>query len=69
MNPLGKYLQQPSRDQRYHVVTNEEGQHALWHFKPAPPAGWITIHSSNSQEECLEYIGSNWPDILPNSLR
>jgi len=69
VNLLCKHLQQPSRDQPYHVVTNEEGQYALWHFKPAPPAGWITIHSSNSQEECLEFIDSNWLNIMPNSFQ
>ena len=69
MIPLGKYLQQHCRSQQCHVVTNEEGQYALWQFKSAPPAGWISIHSSNSQEDCLEYIGNNWSDILPKSLR
>ncbi|MEB3317555.1 MAG: MbtH family NRPS accessory protein [Cyanobacteriota bacterium] len=50
---------------RYRVVMNEEGQYALWSFKLAPPAGWITIHSSNSHEDCLEFIDNNWTDILP----
>ena len=66
---LGKYLQQPVHGHRYRVVTNEEGQYALWQFKLAPPAGWITIHSSNSQEECLKFIDNNWLNIMPKSLQ
>jgi len=66
---MGKEMQQSLHYHQCHVVINEEGQYALWQFKPAPPAGWISVHSSNSEEECLEYISRNWTDILPNSLR
>jgi MbtH protein len=66
---LGKYSQQPVDGHRYRVVTNEEGQYALWQFKLAPPSGWITIHSSNSQEECLKFIDNNWLNIMPKSFQ
>ncbi|MBM5815290.1 MAG: MbtH family NRPS accessory protein [Cyanobacteria bacterium K_Offshore_surface_m2_239] len=62
-------LQRHVQGHQYRVVKNQEGQYALWSFKLAPPAGWITIHSSNSQEECLEFIDSNWTNIMPNCLQ
>ncbi|WP_263631605.1 MbtH family protein [Streptomyces sp. 8L] len=56
-------------DRSYDVLVNEEGQHSLWPTGTAVPAGWETVHSGGSREECLAYVEAHWTDMRPRSLR
>lgn len=52
----------------FHVVVNDEGQHALWPEFADIPAGWNAVWGPGARTEALEYITANWTDIRPRSL-
>ncbi|QNP66875.1 MbtH family protein [Streptomyces genisteinicus] len=52
----------------FHVVVNDEGQHALWPEFADIPAGWNAVWGPGARTEALEYITVNWTDIRPRSL-
>lgn len=52
----------------FHVVVNDEGQHALWPVFADIPAGWTSVWGAGDRSEALEYITANWTDIRPRSL-
>ena len=55
-------------DGRYLAVVNAEGQHSLWPFDLALPAGWQTAFGPDGRQECLAYVDRNWTDMRPASL-
>ncbi|QDY75596.1 MbtH family protein [Streptomyces qinzhouensis] len=52
----------------FHVVVNDEGQHALWPVFADIPAGWDGVWGPGSRTGALEYVAANWTDIRPKSL-
>ncbi|MHC0433708.1 MbtH family protein [Streptomyces sp. O3] len=52
----------------FHVVVNDEGQHALWPTFAEVPAGWEIVRESGGRAESLAYIEEHWTDIRPKSL-
>ncbi|MFE7461215.1 MbtH family protein [Kitasatospora albolonga] len=52
----------------FHVVVNDEGQHALWPEFADIPAGWSSVWGAGSRADALDYITANWTDIRPRSL-
>jgi uncharacterized protein YbdZ (MbtH family) len=56
-------------DGTFFVLVNEEEQHSLWPTFADVPAGWRVVHGEADRGACLEYIGKNWTDIRPKSLR
>lgn len=50
------------------VLRNDEWQYSLWPAWREVPAGWETVRSSGTREECLTYIEQNWTDMRPRSL-
>lgn len=55
-------------DGTFHVVTNTEGQHALWPVFADIPAGWDTVWGPGTRADALDYVAANWTDIRPRSL-
>jgi MbtH protein len=54
-------------DASYLVLVNHEGQHSLWPEVIDVPSGWQVVFSGGRQE-CLDYVASNWTDLIPKSL-
>ncbi|MFF4582200.1 MbtH family protein [Streptomyces sp. NPDC001389] len=54
---------------RFHVVVNDELQHALWPAFAEVPAGWRAVFGEESRENCLAYVEEHWSDLRPRSLR
>ncbi|MBM9617668.1 MbtH family protein [Streptomyces zhihengii] len=52
----------------FHVVVNDEGQHALWPAFADVPAGWNGVWGPGPRTEALDYITVHWTDIRPRSL-
>ncbi|WCD89395.1 Protein MbtH [Streptomyces xanthophaeus] len=52
----------------FHVVVNDEGQHALWPAFAAVPAGWDVVWGAGTRADSLAYVEQNWTDIRPKSL-
>ncbi|MCB5163539.1 MbtH family protein [Streptomyces bambusae] len=52
----------------FHVVVNDEGQHALWPTFATVPAGWNIVLGESNRADALTYIEENWTDIRPKSL-
>ncbi|MDV9193233.1 MbtH family protein [Streptomyces sp. SR27] len=52
----------------FHVVVNDEGQHALWPTFADVPAGWEVVLEAAGREDALAYVELNWTDIRPKSL-
>ncbi|MGW8378377.1 MbtH family protein [Streptomyces sp. ODS28] len=55
-------------DGTYLVLTNDEGQHALWPAFAEIPDGWHTALAATDREAALAYIEANWTDMRPTSL-
>lgn len=53
---------------RFVVVVNDEGQHALWPEYSPVPKGWGVKYGPNEKLACLEYVKQNWVDMRPRSL-
>lgn len=52
----------------YIVLVNREGQYSLWPTFKDIPAGWSTVHESDTRQGCLDYIKRVWTDMRPKSL-
>ncbi|SDZ41143.1 MbtH protein [Evansella caseinilytica] len=57
------------QDSTYLVLLNEEGQYSLWPADIDVPSGWNVVHTEASREACVEFIRSQWTDLIPNSLK
>jgi len=55
-------------DGTFHVVVNDEGQHALWPSFAEVPAGWTVALEQSSRTACLAYVSAHWTDMRPRSL-
>ncbi|MGW0562284.1 MbtH family protein [Streptomyces sp. NPDC003016] len=53
----------------YDVVVNHEEQYSIWAADLETPAGWRSVGVSGDRAQCLEWIGQNWTDMRPLSLR
>ncbi|GAA3399575.1 MbtH family protein [Paenibacillus hodogayensis] len=53
----------------YQVLINEEGQYSLWPAFVDVPSGWQVVYERQSRHACLDYIGAQWTDMRPLSLR
>ena len=53
----------------YVVVVNHEEQYSIWPEYQAIPAGWKSVGTSGSKQDCLDYIDKTWTDMRPLSLR
>ncbi len=51
------------------VVTNDEGQYALWPDFSDVPDGWTPVGPRGDRQTCLDYIEAHWTDMRPNSLK
>ncbi|MGW1272113.1 MbtH family protein [Streptomyces sp. NPDC002491] len=51
------------------VVSNDEGQHALWPDHRSVPAGWTLVHGPADRSACIAYVDTHWTDMRPLSLR
>ena len=47
------------------VLLNDQGQHSLWPAVTEIPAGWSVVYTQNSRRACIDYIDTNWTDMLP----
>lgn len=56
-------------EQQYVVVVNDEDQHSIWLAHRELPAGWTARTPATDRQSCLDYIGKNWVDMRPRSLR
>lgn len=52
----------------FHVVVNDENQHALWPAFAEVPAGWRVVLADSGRQEALAYVEEHWTDIRPSSL-
>lgn len=55
--------------QLHRVVKNHEEQYSTWPTTRELPLGWIEAGVSGTREHCLEWIGVNWTDMRPLSVR
>jgi Uncharacterized protein conserved in bacteria len=55
-------------DGTFHVVVNDEGQHALWPGFAGVPAGWEIALEATTRQACLDYVAEHWTDMRPRSL-
>lgn len=51
------------------VLVNDEEQHSLWPAHLDVPAGWRSVHGSDTREACLAYVEEHWTDLRPLSAR
>jgi uncharacterized protein YbdZ (MbtH family) len=58
-----------NEDGSFFVLANPEEQHSLWPAFADIPAGWRVVYGETDRTSCLDYIGQNWTDIRPKSLR
>jgi MbtH protein len=63
-------LRMTERERQHLVVVNDEEQYSVWPADTAMPAGWSAVgEARSSRDECLKWIGENWKDIRPLSVR
>jgi uncharacterized protein YbdZ (MbtH family) len=53
----------------FKVLVNDEEQHSLWPSAQPIPDGWRQVGPVGTKQECLDWIGDNWPNIAPLSVR
>ncbi|MDX3549970.1 MbtH family protein [Streptomyces europaeiscabiei] len=53
----------------FHVVVNDEEQHALWPTYADVPDGWRSVAGPAGRAESIAYVEENWTDMRPRSLR
>jgi MbtH protein len=53
----------------YKVVVNHEEQYSIWPADRDRPAGWSLAGFSGRKAQCLDWIGREWTDLRPKSLR
>ena len=51
------------------VVLNHKEQYSIWPAWKEIPAGWRSVGTSGTKDECLAYIKDVWTDMRPLSLR
>ncbi|MBQ1104556.1 MbtH family NRPS accessory protein [Streptomyces anulatus] len=56
-------------DGAFHVLVNDEEQHALWPAFADVPAGWRPVFGPGERKAALEYVEAHWSDLRPRSLR
>jgi len=56
-------------DGRFYVLINDEEQYSLWPTFAEVPQGWRVVFGEESRAACVEYVGQNWTDMRPKSLR
>ena len=59
----------PHHDAAFKVVVNHEEQYAIWPDDKLVPEGWRAVGTSGTRNACLEWIGANWTDMRPLSVR
>lgn len=59
----------PTTERRFTVVRNDEEQYSIWPAGRALPGGWNDQGVTGSKEECLAFIGREWTDLRPKTLR
>lgn len=59
----------PSDEQIYNVVINDEEQYSIWPKARELPAGWHLAGKEGTRQECLAHIDEVWTDMRPASLR
>ncbi|ALX17007.1 antibiotic synthesis protein MbtH [Burkholderia cepacia JBK9] len=59
----------PHHDAVFKVVVNHEEQYAIWPDDKRVPEGWRAAGPSGTRDACLEWIGANWTDMRPLSVR
>ena len=56
-------------DAQYLVITNQEGQHAIWIVTGNLPEGWKATNMTGTQKSCTNYIEEVWTDMRPLSMQ
>lgn len=56
-------------EESYAVLINSEGQYSLWPDFLDIPSGWDQVYGVANRQECLDYVNSNWDNIMPNSAK
>ena len=56
-------------DAQYTVITNKEGQHAVWTAKGEVPSGWMATKMQGDLKQCSNYIEEVWTDMRPLSMQ
>ncbi|MER5891131.1 MbtH family protein [Streptomyces sp. NPDC001941] len=56
-------------DGAFHVVVNDEQQHALWPAFADVPAGWRVVAGLTDRAAALAYVEEHWLDLRPRVLR
>jgi MbtH protein len=54
---------------QFDVVVNDEEQYSIWAVGRPIPAGWHTVGTRGTREDCLGHIEEVWTDMRPKSLR
>jgi uncharacterized protein YbdZ (MbtH family) len=54
---------------QFHVVVNDEDQHALWPTFADVPAGWHIVSGPADRAQALAYVEEHWTDLRPKSLQ
>jgi MbtH protein len=63
MNPF------ENEDGVFFVLKNSCGQFSLWPDHIEIPRGWDKYFGPAIKLECVKYIGANWTDMRPNTVR
>jgi len=53
----------------YIVLVNDEEQYSIWLAYNEIPSGWTAVGPRGEKKDCLAWIGQNWTDMTPKSLR
>jgi MbtH protein len=57
-------------DREYVVLVNHEEQYSIWLAERPVPNGWAVVdRGRGTRADCLKYIGENWSDMRPKSVR
>ncbi|MGM9968710.1 MAG: MbtH family protein [Rummeliibacillus sp.] len=56
-------------DAQFIVLKNEEDQYSMWPVFLAIPNGWKLVFGPAQKKDCQLYIGDNWTDLRPKSLK
>ncbi|MER5446554.1 MbtH family NRPS accessory protein [Streptomyces sp. NPDC002766] len=57
-----------AEDGVFHVLVNDEMQHAIWPAFVEVPDGWSMVLESADRDSCLNYVNAHWTDMRPKSL-
>jgi MbtH protein len=57
------------QEARFKVVVNDEEQYSIWPLDRENALGWKDAGTTGTKEECLAWVGENWTDMRPKSLR